>query len=76
MSMVRADMLDAVDSCCGIPRQPLSPFGGVQVLYIGDLFQLPPVVRNEEWELLREFYSSPFFFDAKVSNNRRLFLSN
>jgi hypothetical protein len=65
VSMVRADTLDAVDTILRHFRgQPLTPFGGVQMLYIGDLFQLPPVVANEEWELLQEHYPSPFFFDA------------
>lgn len=65
VSMVRADMLDAVDAVLRhVRRQPLVSFGGVQVLYIGDLFQLPPVIKNEEWSLLKEFYKSPFFFDA------------
>src|SRR5689334_20835606 len=51
VSMVRADMLDAVDAVLRhVRRQPLVPFGGVQMVYIGDLFQLPPVVRNDEWE--------------------------
>lgn len=67
VSMVRADMLDAVDAILRhVRRQPLLPFGGVQMLYIGDLFQLPPVVKNEEWSLLKEHYKSPFFFDAQV----------
>jgi hypothetical protein len=65
VSMVRADTLDAVDTLLRhFRQQPLLPFGGVQMLYIGDLYQLPPVVPNEEWELLKEHYSSPFFFDA------------
>lgn len=67
VSMVRADLLDAMDAVLRhFRRQPLLPFGGVQVLYIGDLFQLPPVVANNEWSLLKEFYRSPFFFDALV----------
>ena len=67
VSMVRADMLDAVDAILRHFREePLLPFGGVQVLYIGDLFQLPPVVSKEEWELLKTHYQSPFFFDAQV----------
>ena len=68
VSMVRADMLDAIDTILRhFRRQPLLPFGGVQVLYIGDLFQLPPVVNHEEWDgILRHHYASPFFFDAQV----------
>jgi hypothetical protein len=66
VSMVRADLLDAVDTVLRhVRRQPLLPFGGLQMLYIGDLFQLPPVVRNEEWELLKDYYESPFFFNAQ-----------
>ena len=65
-SMVRADMLDAVDAVLRhVRRQPLIPFGGVQMLYIGDLFQLPPVVKNDEWAVLKEYYDSPFFFNAQ-----------
>jgi nucleoside-triphosphatase THEP1 len=67
ISMVRADLLDAIDTVLRhIRRQPLIPFGGVQLLYIGDLFQLPPVAINEEWQLLKDLYRSPFFFDAHV----------
>ena len=67
ISMVRADLLDAVDTVMRhVRKQPLIPFGGVQMVYIGDLFQLPPVAKNEEWEILREYYKSPFFFDAQV----------
>jgi ATP-dependent exoDNAse (exonuclease V) alpha subunit len=67
VSMVRADVLDMIDVVLRhFRRQPLVPFGGVQMLYIGDLFQLPPVVKNDEWEVLREHYKSPFFFDAQV----------
>ena len=65
--MVRADMLDAVDTILRhFRQQPLLPFGGVQMLYIGDLFQLPPVVPPQEWELLKAHYASPFFFDAQA----------
>jgi hypothetical protein len=61
-------MLDAMDTILRhFRRQPLVPFGGVQVLYIGDLFQLPPVVGNDEWNgILKHHYASPFFFDAHV----------
>jgi len=65
VSMVRADTLDAVDAIMRHFRQKESlPFGGVQMLYIGDLFQLPPVVSQEEWQLLSPHYKSPFFFEA------------
>ncbi|MBS1948919.1 MAG: helix-turn-helix domain-containing protein [Bacteroidetes bacterium] len=65
VSMVRADMLDATDTILRrFRQQPLLPFGGVQVLYIGDLFQLPPVINNAEWDILKEYYPSPFFFDS------------
>lgn len=66
VSMVRADTLDAIDVILKSVRRDMRPFGGVQMLFIGDLYQLPPVVREHEWQVLREHYSSPFFFDAKV----------
>ncbi|NSL85451.1 AAA family ATPase [Chitinophaga sp. Mgbs1] len=67
VSMVRCDMLDAIDTILRHFRnKPLLPFGGVQVLFIGDLYQLPPVVPDAEWQLLSEYYNSSFFFDAKV----------
>lgn len=65
ISMVRCDMLDAIDCILkSVRRTHHLPFGGVQVLYIGDLHQLPPVVQNQEWNILCEYYSSPFFFDS------------
>jgi hypothetical protein len=65
VSMVRCDMLDAMDTVLRhFRRAPHIPFGGVQVVYIGDLYQLPPVVSNEEWPILQEYYQSPFFFSA------------
>ncbi|OIQ15588.1 MAG: helicase [Flavobacterium sp. MedPE-SWcel] len=66
VSMLRADLLDAIDFMLRSVRKKDMPFGGVQVLYIGDLLQLPPVVRNEEWEVLREFYRGKFFFHSHV----------
>jgi len=67
ISMVRADTLDAVDTILRhFRQQPLLPFGGVQVLYIGDLYQLPPVVQPPEWDILKAYYNSQFFFDAQV----------
>lgn len=66
VSMVRADTLDAIDVILKSVRRDMRPFGGVQVLFIGDLYQLPPVVQDREWQVLRDYYSSMFFFDAKV----------
>lgn len=67
VSMMRADMLDAIDTILkSVRRNQMAPFGGVQVLYIGDLYQLPPVVPNDEWNLLSQYYESPFFFHARV----------
>ncbi|MFD1768391.1 helix-turn-helix domain-containing protein [Sphingobacterium suaedae] len=66
VSMVRADTLDAIDVILKSVRRDMRPFGGVQMLFIGDLYQLPPVVREHEWQVLRAHYRSPFFFDAKV----------
>lgn len=67
VSMVRCDVLDAVDVILRhFRRKENLPFGGVQLLLIGDLFQLPPVVQPQEWSILSEFYQSPFFFDAHV----------
>lgn len=64
VSMVRADTLDAVDAVLRKYRDRHKPFGGVQLLMIGDLQQLAPVVRDDEWQHLREYYDSPFFFDS------------
>jgi hypothetical protein len=66
VSMLRADTLDAIDDRLRRVRGNDAPFGGVQMLYIGDLFQLPPVVKDDEWALLRPHYASAFFFDAQV----------
>jgi len=66
ISMVRADLLDCVDIFLKTVREDRSPFGGVQTVFIGDLYQLPPVVVGEERELLKKQYPSPYFFDAQV----------
>ena len=67
ISMVRADLLDAIDAVLRhFKHRPTIPFGGVQLLVIGDLFQLSPVVREEEWRLLHPFYDGPYFFQARV----------
>ena len=62
ISMVRADLLDAVDATLRRYRDREKPFGGVQLLMIGDLQQLAPVVKDSEWELLRRYYETPYFF--------------
>ncbi len=65
ISMVRCDVLDAIDTILkSIRRNYDTPFGGVQLLCIGDLHQLPPVAQNHEWSILQEYYSTPFFFDS------------
>ena len=67
VSMVRADLLDTIDAVLRhFKHRPTIPFGGVQLLVIGDLFQLSPVVREEEWRLLQAFYDGPYFFQARV----------
>lgn len=67
ISMVRADTMDAIDTILrSVRRNHETPFGGVQLLCIGDLFQLPPVAKNEEWNIMQEYYASPFFFDSLV----------
>ena len=67
VSMVRADLLDTIDAVLRhFKHRPTIPFGGVQLLVIGDLFQLSPVVREEEWRLLQSFYDGPYFFQARV----------
>ncbi|TGD58635.1 helix-turn-helix domain-containing protein [Flavobacterium humi] len=66
VSMLRADLLDAIDFMLQSVRKKKSPFGGVQVLFIGDLMQLPPVIRDEEWKTLRQYYKGKFFFHSHV----------
>ncbi|MCR4854325.1 MAG: HRDC domain-containing protein [Prevotella sp.] len=64
ISMVRSDLLDAIDNVMRRFRDPLKPFGGVQLLMIGDLQQLTPVVMPEEEALLRNYYDTPYFFGS------------
>lgn len=66
VSMLRADLLDAIDWTLRNVRRNNDPFGGVQVLFIGDLLQLPPVIKPEEWSLLQKYYRGIFFFNAHV----------
>ena len=69
ISMVRADVLDAIDAILRQYRNSRRPFGGVQMLMIGDMQQLAPVAREEEWNLLAPYYSTPYFFSSKVLQN-------
>ena len=64
ISMVRADLLDSVDDILRRIRRNSQPFGGVQLLMIGDLQQLSPVAREEEWSILKQHYDSPYFFSS------------
>lgn len=66
ISMVRADLLDAVDTVLRRFRDRARPFGGVQLLMIGDLQQLAPVVKEAEWEILKPYYDSAFFFSSRA----------
>jgi uncharacterized protein YpbB len=66
VSMLRADLLDAMDFMMQTVRKKNSPFGGVQVLFIGDLLQLPPVIRDDEWRTLKNYYKGKFFFHSQV----------
>jgi hypothetical protein len=68
ISMVRADMLDGMDRFLRINRENFRPFGGVQVVFFGDLFQLPPVVTKDpvESQYFRDYYETPYFFSAKI----------
>jgi hypothetical protein len=66
ISMVRADLLDAIDEVLCRFRDRRKPFGGVQLLMIGDLQQLAPVVKDEEWQILKNFYDTAFFFSARA----------
>lgn len=66
VSMLRGDLLDAIDCTLQTVRKKRLPFGGVQVLFIGDLLQLPPVVKDDEWRVLKKYYRGKFFFHSHV----------
>ncbi|MCF8057409.1 MAG: helix-turn-helix domain-containing protein [Desulfocapsa sp.] len=66
ISMVRADLLDAVDAVLRRHRRSNQAFGGVQLLMIGDLHQLSPVAKQEEWSLLQQYYNSVYFFSSRA----------
>ena len=71
ISMVRADLLDAVDAILKRHRRNDLPFGGVQLLMIGDLHQLSPVAKREEWSLLSQYYDSFYFFSSHALADAR-----
>jgi GTPase SAR1 family protein len=73
ISMVRADVLDQIDVILRKLRisERHKPFGGVQLLMIGDLSQLPPVAKQEEWDFLSQYYQTPYFFSSRVLQESR-----
>lgn len=71
ISMVRADLLDAVDSVMRRYREHNKPFGGAQLLLIGDLQQLAPVIKDDEWKMLGRYYDTPYFFSSKALNSAK-----
>lgn len=66
ISMVRCDLMDAIDRRLKVAKKNNKPFGGVQLLMFGDMMQLPPVVTNDEGNVLSEFYDNFYFFNANV----------
>ena len=67
VSMVRADILDFIDQVLRVyTKNRNTPFGGKQLLLVGDAFQLEPVVKNDEWQILRKYYKTPYFFSANA----------
>jgi hypothetical protein len=74
--MLRADLLDAMDYMMQTVRKKSTAFGCVQVLYIGDLLQLPPVIRDEEWRTLKSYYKGKFFSIRTWCNNIRHYTLN
>ena len=71
ISMVRADLLDAVDSVLRRFRKNQLPFGGVQMVMIGDLGQLAPVAKDDEWQMLSRYYDTPYFFSSLALRRTR-----
>src|SRR5690606_4788898 len=69
VSMLRSDLLDAMDFVLKKIRNDRRLFGGIQVVFFGDLHQLPPVIRQEEWDVLSKYYQGPFFFQASCLKN-------
>lgn len=73
ISMVRADMVDCIDRILRVYANNMrTPFGGKQLVFVGDVFQLEPVVTSDSKDILNRFYSNPFFFSARVFSETRL----
>src|SRR5690606_30918414 len=73
ISMVRADLLDCIDMFLRLyGPENKKPFGGVQMVFIGDLYQLPPVVTGEEKQLFSSHYATPYFFSAHIMRHLKL----
>lgn len=73
VSMVRADIIDAIDRILRVyTHNTHTPFGGKQLLFVGDVYQLEPVVKREEMELINRYYPTPYFFSARVFNEMEL----
>jgi hypothetical protein len=72
ISMVRCDLFDVIDRLLRVFRKrEFTPFGGVQLILIGDTFQLPPIVNQDDWNILGRFYESPFFFSARAMQQQK-----
>ncbi|MFY7810828.1 MAG: helix-turn-helix domain-containing protein [Flavobacterium sp.] len=71
VSMLRPDLLDAIDFVLQKIKRNTMAFGGVQVLFIGDLLQLPPIIKPDEWQILKDYYKGKFFFHAQVFQNQQ-----
>jgi tRNA uridine 5-carbamoylmethylation protein Kti12 len=71
ISMVRADVLDGIDEVLRRYKNRYKPFGGVQLLMIGDLQQLAPVIKEDEWEILKPYYDTCFFFSSRALNRSK-----
>ncbi len=73
ISMVRADIIDFIDKVLRVFSHNMrEPFGGKQILLVGDVYQLEPVIKNDEKEILNRFYPTPYFFSARVFNEMEL----